>query len=294
MPTTDDVVMRRRVDRHRAPATPHVEQAGTGVLGQPELAAHQLVLGGLGRRQIGVGLGEPGARVGHRRAEHEGVEVVADVVVVADRVGVATQRVPAAAEMGLLGRLRKRTSEHAQAARRGHDLAGRPQACSRPGVEGGAEGGDDLEEVAVDLQLAGDEAAGQAELVRAPQQPAHGVGADQPQRGAQIAAGRGDAAAVPALDVHRQVVTEQPGDTGRRWSAAVGPARCWRVSSPTSIRSITNRSSLRPAAVIQLKSMSGAFDRVEGVGDPAGPRRRVQRRLPSSRPLRAPGSRGRR
>ena len=44
-----DVVMGRRVDRHRAPAAPDVEQARTGVLGQPELAADQLVLGGLGR-----------------------------------------------------------------------------------------------------------------------------------------------------------------------------------------------------------------------------------------------------
>ncbi len=98
-------VLARRVDRHRAPAAADVEQPGAGTLVQAELAAHELVLGRLRRLEVRRLLDETGARVRHRRAEHDAVEVVADVVVVADRVGVTFLRVaPAAPHRMLLGR----------------------------------------------------------------------------------------------------------------------------------------------------------------------------------------------
>ena len=118
-----DVVMGRGMDGHRAPAAADVQQLSARRSCKAELAADQLVLGGLGCGQIGVGAGEAGTRVRHRRPEDERVEVVADVVVVADRLGVAVLGVPAAVQVDLLRRRRQRPAEHAQAARRGDHLA---------------------------------------------------------------------------------------------------------------------------------------------------------------------------
>ena len=70
---TDDLrtVPGRGVDRHRAPTASDVEQPGAGTFVQAELAADQLVLGRLSVLQRHAGVDEPGARVRHRRAEHE-------------------------------------------------------------------------------------------------------------------------------------------------------------------------------------------------------------------------------
>ncbi len=95
------VVMGRGVDRHRAPAAPDVEQTRAGLLGQAELATDQLVLGRLRLGQVHLLVGEPGARVRHRRPEHEAVEVVAHVVVVADGLGVPAPRVAPTVEARL-------------------------------------------------------------------------------------------------------------------------------------------------------------------------------------------------
>src|SRR5947199_160003 len=71
---------------------------------QPELAADQLVLRRL-RLVDGHALAFPdGARVGHRGAEEQGVEVVADVVVGGHGGCVALLRVPAAVQPDLLRR----------------------------------------------------------------------------------------------------------------------------------------------------------------------------------------------
>src|SRR3546814_6727332 len=72
-----------RVHGHRAPPAPHVEEAGAGPLVQPELAADQVVLGGLSVEEAHLGLREVGAGVRHRLAQHDLVELVAYVVVVA-------------------------------------------------------------------------------------------------------------------------------------------------------------------------------------------------------------------
>jgi len=84
-------VVVRRVDRHRAPSAADVEESLTRPARESELAAHQIVLRRLGRGEV-AGLWTPTcARVGHRRPEHQRVEIVADVVVVRDRLRVTTE-----------------------------------------------------------------------------------------------------------------------------------------------------------------------------------------------------------
>jgi len=101
-----DAVVGRRVHRHPTPPAPDVEQAHP--LAKPQLAADQLVLGLLRLFQRRVDARPDRAGVAHRGAEHEPVERVRDVVVVRDRGGVATLRVPATAEPNLLLRRRER------------------------------------------------------------------------------------------------------------------------------------------------------------------------------------------
>ena len=126
---------------------------------------------------------EAGARVRHRRAEHDPVEVVADVVVVADRPGIAAQRVPPPLQPGLLRRRRQRSAEHADAPGRG-DRLDRPPSGPKLQVLGGgvAEHLDHPDEVALDVEVARDVRPAEAELVGHPQDPADGVGRIDPQR----------------------------------------------------------------------------------------------------------------
>ena len=84
------------MDREAAPAAADVEHALA--LLQRELAADQRELGLLGlleRRRAAL---EVGAAVGHRRVEEQREELVARVVVVADRAAVAAERVPLAGQ----------------------------------------------------------------------------------------------------------------------------------------------------------------------------------------------------
>ena len=105
-------VVRGGVDGHGAPAAAHVQQPHPRGAVQAQFAADQVVLGGLGvgQRHRGVGLwlpvvgggDEPGAGVGHRLPEHQLVELVADVVVVGDRLGIAPLAVQPPALVRLL------------------------------------------------------------------------------------------------------------------------------------------------------------------------------------------------
>src|ERR687898_653737 len=88
------------VEHHAAPAATHIEQAHPRP--QVELAADELVFVGLRLLQHVGGFVEHRARVGEARAEHEPVEGVGYVVVVADRRRVAGPAVPAAAQAGPL------------------------------------------------------------------------------------------------------------------------------------------------------------------------------------------------
>ena len=84
------VVVAGGVDHHRAPPAPDVEEAPARHRVEPELATDEIVLQRLRGDEIGRVVDEAGTRVRHRRSEHEPVEVVADVVVVVDRGGVAS------------------------------------------------------------------------------------------------------------------------------------------------------------------------------------------------------------
>jgi hypothetical protein len=108
-----DLVLGGGMEEHAAPATTDVEEAHPGT--ESELAADQVVLGLLGGLEAVVEAFEPGARVRHRLAEHQAVEVVADVVVVADRRRVSPERVPDSDGQHLLGRRRRRRAEGAEA-----------------------------------------------------------------------------------------------------------------------------------------------------------------------------------
>ena len=178
-----DAVLAGGVDRHGAPAAADVEQPLPGP--QAELAADEVELVALGALQ-GAVLGLPvGARVHHRGAEDELVEVVADVVVVADGAPVACAWCagrrrgggsPPRGGAGGSGGPASATSPRAAARTSGSRRAWpRPRASSpalphQPGhqVEGGVQ-------VALDVQVAGDPGAGQPQFARLPQQAAQGT-----------------------------------------------------------------------------------------------------------------------
>ena len=117
------------VAHHRAPAAADVEQPLAGL--QRELAGDQVELRRLRLLQRRVGGLVERAGVGHRRAEHQLVEAVGDVVVVRDDLGVARHRVAqpldgAAPPRQVLLRRRGRRAQvgQAEAADDGHRLGG--------------------------------------------------------------------------------------------------------------------------------------------------------------------------
>ena len=102
MPTHLDAVVLGGVDGEAAPAAADVEHALA--LLKAELGGHEVELGEL-RFLEGLGAArEERAAVGHRVVEEEREELVADVVVVADGVGVAGDAVPLAVEAQLEAR----------------------------------------------------------------------------------------------------------------------------------------------------------------------------------------------
>ena len=118
---------------------------------------------------------EAGARVGHRRAEDEAIEVVADVVVMADRLLVASQRVSPAGQSGLLWRRRQRPADHPGPPRCGDRLDGGFGAKAQILGDRAAHRRDHRHDVAFSIEVAGDVRL-EAELVWTPQQPPNGVG----------------------------------------------------------------------------------------------------------------------
>ena len=100
-----DPVVLGGVQHHAAPAAAHVEQAHARL--QAQLAADQLVLVGLRLLQRVGRVVEHRARVGQAGPEHEPVEGVGDVVVVADRRRVAGLAVAPPVQADLLGRRRQ-------------------------------------------------------------------------------------------------------------------------------------------------------------------------------------------
>ncbi len=126
------------------------------------------------------GVVEVGARVGHRLAQEEAIEVVGHVVVVGDGLRVAAARVERAVQARLLGRRRRRAAERADRARGREQpppgLQARPPSARPVGV---GEERLQLEEgpdAALHFYLAGDVGATEPELVGLPEDAAHGRG----------------------------------------------------------------------------------------------------------------------
>jgi hypothetical protein len=172
-------VVLRREPGERAEAAAQVEHAVRGA--QPELAAHQVELGPLGRLE---GLGRAGpivaevrARVGHARVEQQRVELVRQVVVVADRPAVATPGVQPSAHPRLRGRRLRRSSDKAEVAQRRREASQRlshhphARSCGEPACPPEREDvGEDLPEIPVHLELAGHVRLRGAELAGMPEQ----------------------------------------------------------------------------------------------------------------------------
>ena len=158
-------VVARRVQDHAAPTATDVEQPLA--FAKIELATDQVVLGPLRTIERIVLVLEHRTRVGHRRAEEQFVERVGDVVVRGDRRGIARLAVQPAVEFHLFGRrigwTQATQRPHVGYADRGRGVAQHRQAEVWP-VEAIAQR-DDREDVAFDVDLAGDVRTGEGQLV---------------------------------------------------------------------------------------------------------------------------------
>ena len=171
-----------------------------GASWRPELAADELVLVGLGLGQAHGGRREPGARVRHGRAEHDVVELVAHVVVVAHHLAVAAEGVASAAGPHLLGRRRERGADDAgepsrlpaRGSVRAMKRTPRPSTWSR--ARSTARRSPSTSEVA------GHVGAPDAERVGRPEDPSHGPWSDAQRAHGVDGTQR---AAVPRLDADR-------------------------------------------------------------------------------------------
>ena len=191
-------MLARGVNRQASPTAADVEHPLAGL--QLELAADQLELGALGvleRRRSGL---EQRAAVGHRLVKEQGEELVRDVVVVADRLGVAALRV-AVARAGAARRRGVGTAT-SPAAR----SAATPNPSRRGRLSGGgmpaAEQRDDPIQV-VDVDLPAHVGAPEPELAGRAQKVA-----DRPRRAdrdGRAVARRRNARAVPELDRERTI-----------------------------------------------------------------------------------------
>ena len=190
-------VLGRRPEREAAPAAADVEHPVA--LLQRQLAGDRLQLLFLRRLQRLRTLGEEGAAVGHRLVEEEGEEVVGDVVVVANGAGVALLAVAAAAEDELGGGAAGRALD-AGGAHRAERQSRHVAAIERrrlPGVEQL-----DHRVHVVDLDLAADVGAAEAELARRAQGVCGGSRrADE--EGRAVAVGGRQLGSVPELDRER-------------------------------------------------------------------------------------------
>ena len=197
-----------RVQDQRTPAAAHVEQPHARL--QAELAADQLQLVPLGLGDavavpvVGRVGPEVGAGVGHVVVEQGRVELVALVVVVADRVAVAIGAVLLAGEHRLLARRSGTPSHDPEPQRRPRPArpVPPPRQGRGPGPDSRPDARQSLGQIALDVQLAGDVRAGEAQLVGVPQQAAHRGARPQDDDGR---IGRPGLAAVPGADAHRDL-----------------------------------------------------------------------------------------
>ncbi len=196
------------VQDHRTPSAADVEVPHPRA--ERQLAADEIVFVLLGDlERIGLGL-EDGTAVGERGPQHEVVEGVGDVVVTRDGLGITGPGVQSAAELDLLGRRRQWTElRHVAPSGEAEDLGGRPQHASIERGLGDATGNvEEAEDVALDLDVAGDDRPGETELLPSSGDDApHGIGRQDVHRGRAV--GRPELASVVGHDAYRQVGAER-------------------------------------------------------------------------------------
>ncbi len=275
-----------------------VEEPVAGLQG--EFAADQVELVVLGPLQGGAG-GPVGAGVHHGGPEDPLVEVVADVVVVADGPPVAAPGVPGAAAPGRLLRGRRgRRPRSGQGdevpygvprvrvgqqrgggrggVRGGRDPPG--QARAQRAQEGGGRGGgrgipvplpeqarhpvQQLEQVAVDGQVTGHPGPGQAELSGLPQHPAQGTAAPDDEDGAVGRPGHGS---VPRADAHGQGAAQQGLGKSGQPRSGVGHGAPPQSSDPSLYPSAAPGTPKGPPAP---RMAGGPFGVVHAAGSAAG------------------------
>ena len=207
-------VLPRRVDRHRPPAAAAVEQVHARP--QVELAADQLVLQPLCPHEVDARLGPERTGVGHGRPEQQLVELVRDVVVVADGVGLAAPRVQPAPKPDLLGWRRDRPEVLTTEGPQDRQPVGRREAGHRHPLAQRQH----LSQVPLDREVARHVGAGHAELARRVQDAGQGLGTlhDHPSGGV----GRPERRAVVELEPDRHIVAEETLHHGSQCHGATG------------------------------------------------------------------------
>ena len=174
---------------------------------EPELVAHEVVLGRLRGIDVGDVATPPRARVRHAGTEHQSVERVADVVVVRDGFRIPADGVQRAPRPEFLGRWCGRRAEDAQLRTDAHRATHEARAAGQPCGWGEAQGAEQLDRVAGDPDLARDVRASEAELVGGPEDPLErdrGLQSHRPR----CALGRAERAAVPELEAHGRRAAE--------------------------------------------------------------------------------------
>src|SRR5579875_1983931 len=234
------------VQHERAPAAADVEEPLPGL--QRELAADHVELALLRVLEGVRGVAEVGTRVDEARSEHEPVEVVGDVVVVADRATVAHGRVAPVA-VGLDRRHgrspeRRRAGDAERAEREPRAIAWR----ERDLPQRAAQGEQPLEVVLGDERPV-DVGAGEAELARRVQQVGERAAVAHGER-REVGAGvlGSQQRAVPEAQPDRHLGERSAGDLGKRRprplggrSAAEREAREGRGAHPSHYKSVVRR-----------------------------------------------------
>ena len=200
------------VDGQRPPATPDVEQSLS--LAQAELAADQVELRRLRLLQRPGGRGPVRAGVGHRGVEDEPVEVVGQVVVVGDRGPVAFSTVDGAGELRLHQRRLRPRPHHAEPQRqpdRLQPLTRAQRGSLIPRADAAPDPAEPVGQVALHVDLAGDERLGQAEFVGPPQQSSQRATVAQHEH---RSVGRAGLGTVPRPYPYRQLSQQSDGQTG--------------------------------------------------------------------------------
>ena len=169
------------------------------------------MLGGLRVGQRGVGRDEPGTRVGHGGPEHQFVEAVADVVVVADRLPVASRRVAHAARHDLLVGDRRTCADPTHRADRAECFGCGSHGGGRSRPVGLLQRPEQFGDVAGRVDVTGDVGTGETEFVGGPHEVAERRRAGEAHSPDDVVA---EDRSVPELERDRWRFVEELGHDG--------------------------------------------------------------------------------